>query len=242
MYEFLKSLLTAQPGALLILFGMVLLLLAIIGAVQGKIVLDRRARLIGGALGLISLTFGVWLQTHIARTIATPQVQPSPNSSHGVSASGDATKKEDNKAGAGSTTKAVHPLNQAKQKPAPTTSTPSQHDAGGQLAPWPSNTTPAGESPRQTCRINPKPWRWTTTGRLLVEVDDQNVGTIDVGKKQTGFDFKCSPGDHKYRVHSDTMQVDCTGAVVFETSATTLDLVFSQTSPGPPDCSLASVR
>ena len=62
--DLLKDVLTAQTGSLLIVFGMALLLLAIIGAVQGKIALDRKARLIGGTLGLISLISGVWLQTH----------------------------------------------------------------------------------------------------------------------------------------------------------------------------------
>jgi hypothetical protein len=166
--EFLKSLLTTPTGTLLIIFGMVLLLLAIVGVVKGKFSLDSRARLTGGALGLISLTFGVWLQTHT---------------------------QEDGKP-----------------------------------------STPPGA---QTCRINPKPWRWTATGTLLIEVDSRLVGVINVGNHQSGFDFVCSPGDHKYRVHSDTMSVACTGAIVLETGTTTLDLVFSQTSPGPPDCSLA---
>jgi hypothetical protein len=35
--EFLKSLLTAQTGTLLIIFGMVLLLLAVVGAIQGLV-------------------------------------------------------------------------------------------------------------------------------------------------------------------------------------------------------------
>lgn len=184
MLEFLKSLLTAQTGSLLILFGMVLLLLAIVGAVKGKISLDSRARLTGGALGLISLTLGVWLQTHTPPSPIPAQVQP-----HATLPS--------------------------------------------QSAPRPGD--------KQNCRINPEPWRWATTGKLLIEVDSRPVGVINVGKDQGGFDFVCSPGDHKYRVHSDTMTVACTGEIVLEKGTTTLDLVFSQTSPGPPDCSLAVI-
>jgi len=107
----------------------------------------------------------------------------------------------------------------------------------------PKTTAPVARNPNgessQTCRINPKPWRWTTVGRLRIEVDSRLVGVIDVGKDQRGFDFVCSPGDHQYRVSSDSMSVACTGAIVLATDTTTLDLVFSQTSPGPPDCSLA---
>jgi hypothetical protein len=184
MLEFLQSLLTTQTGSLLILFGMVLLLLAIVGAVKGKISLDSRARLTGGALGLISLTFGVWLQTHTPPWPIPVQVQPN--------------------------------------------------------ATLPSQSAPRpGDTASQTCRINPEPWRWATTGKLFIEVDSRLVGVINVGKDQSGFDFVCSPGDHKYRVRSDTISVACAGAIVLKAGTTTLDLVFSQTSPGPPDCSLA---
>jgi hypothetical protein len=244
--DLLKDVLTAQTGSLLIVFGMALLLLAIIGAVQGKIALDRKARLIGGALGLISLISGVWLQTH-ARP-ASDSVQIGSNAtppSQNASGHADTAPKEGSKAAAGSPAKTANPPSHAVQTHVPPT-TSSEQSGGGQIGSLPPNTTPLeakksdGELRPQTCRINPKPWRWTTIGRLFIDVDGRLVGVIDVGKNQTGFDFVCSPGDHRYRVRSDTMSVACTGAVVFETGATTLDLVFSQTSPGPPDCSLAS--
>jgi len=224
MFELLKSLLAAQAGTLLIVFGMVLLLLAIVGAVQGKISLDSRARVAGGALGLISLTVGVWLQIH-----------PLPLS---ASRSGATASQEESKPAPPSTTESARPPDPAIQKPDSPKPTSSRQDIGGP----PKTTPPVAQNPNgessQTCRINPKPWRWTTVGRLRIEVDTRLVGVIDVGKDQRGFDFVCSPGDHQYRVSSDSMSVACTGAVVLETNTTTLDLVFSQTSPGPPDCSL----
>jgi hypothetical protein len=240
MLEFLKSLLTAQTGSLLILFGMVLLLLAIVGAVKGKISLDSRARLTGGALGLISLTFGVWLQTHTPPPLIPAQAQPNATlPSQSAPRLGDPASQEGSKPAVRSTMKSARPPDPAIQKPVPPKPTSSQQDFGG----LPKTTPPVAQNPNgessQTCRINPEPWRWTTTGKLLIEVDSRLVGVINVGKDQSGFDFVCSPGDHKYRVRSDTISVACTGAIVLETGTTTLDLVFSQRSPGPPDCSLA---
>jgi hypothetical protein len=111
------------------------------------------------------------------------------------------------------------------------------------LAIKPTEATPLPAIPTPTrttahCRINPKPWRWTTTGKVFIEIDDHLVGEVNVGRDQSGFDFVCSPGDHQYRVRSD-MAVACTGSIVLETGKNSVDLVFSQTSPGPPDCSLA---
>lgn len=251
--ELLKSLLTAQPGSLLILFGMALLFLAIVGAVKGKISLDSTARRIAGALGLISLAFGIWLQTHAPPSPgpaqAQPIVAPSPRSS---SHSGDTPSEEDRSQAVGATKKPKHPSDEAIRVASAQQASPppvSSHSAPTISAPLQSGSsqpdvaaTPTVDSSNgssQKCRVNPQPWRWMTTGRLLVEVDGKSVGKIDVGRNQSGFNFACTPGDHRYSVRSDTMAVACTGGILLETDATTLDLVFSQTAPGPPDCSLA---
>jgi hypothetical protein len=94
------------------------------------------------------------------------------------------------------------------------------------------------QSGSQTCRFSPMLWRWSTKGKLFVDLDGQRIGEIDVGPHQHGFDFTCSAGDHNYSVHSEAMAVKCAGAIVIDPRTTALELVFSQTSPGRPDCSV----
>jgi hypothetical protein len=190
--DFLKSLLGAETGALLILFGMALILLAVIGAIQGKIDLGRRARIAGGALGVMCLAWGVWLQSHkqTADTVTPKPVEP---------------------------------------------------NTAGPISPQPAPGSP--DKPKipvksKSCHVEPKPWRWTTTGRLILDLDDKGIGIIDVGKGQSGFDFPCVAGDHTYRVHSESMAVACSGPLKFPNDSVRLDLVFTQTAPGPPDCKL----
>jgi hypothetical protein len=89
-----------------------------------------------------------------------------------------------------------------------------------------------------TCRIVPTTWRWATTGRLFVELDGSRVGGINVGNDQSGFDFACSPGSHTYRVYGENMSVSCKGRIEVQSRETTLSLIFTQSSPGPPACNL----
>jgi hypothetical protein len=263
--EFLKALFDAQAGTLLIIFGMTLLLLAIVGAVKGKVSLDDRTRLIGGALGLISLAIGVWLQTRSPSPSGnqTPPNLPTPlkNPSHspetplrrdrGQSAAGTtkshasgepietASSGADNERAAESTTR--DGASDTQTESASSHPAPSEPVATAALDTTKPMAGSRSKGSSQTCRINPKPWRWTTIGQLIVEVDSRQVGVINVGPNQSGFDFACIPGDHSYLIRSNmpNMSVACTGGIVFSTNTTTLDLLFSQPVPGPPKCSLA---
>jgi hypothetical protein len=64
IWDFFKSLLTAQTGELLTVFGMLLVVIAVIGAVQGKFDPGSKGRLASGILGIASIGGGVWLQLH----------------------------------------------------------------------------------------------------------------------------------------------------------------------------------
>ena len=69
MWDFLKSLLTTQTGVLLIIFGMLLIVIGIVGTIQGRIDPGKNGRIAAGALGLLSLIGGIWLQ---GRPIPSP--------------------------------------------------------------------------------------------------------------------------------------------------------------------------
>ncbi|MDR3751015.1 MAG: DUF308 domain-containing protein [Terracidiphilus sp.] len=64
MWDFLKSLLTTQTGVLLIVFGMLLIVIGIVGTIQGRIDPGKNGRIAAGALGFLSLIGGIWLQGH----------------------------------------------------------------------------------------------------------------------------------------------------------------------------------
>jgi hypothetical protein len=59
MWDFLRSLMHAKTSALLVIFGMFLIAIAVIGAVQGKFDPGPKGRLAAGALGLLCLAGGI---------------------------------------------------------------------------------------------------------------------------------------------------------------------------------------
>jgi len=244
--DFVKSLLGAETGALLILFGMALILLAVIGAIQGKIDLGRRARIAGGALGVLCLAWGVWLQAHKPQAVEVSPVVPPVSKPVGPAAPSETDSDKSTKQLQPAIEKsASNRLQKPLKSPQDIRSSARKTEADPQLKKTPDkspagDTSIAPETRPKTCRIEPKPWRWMTTGRLVIELDGKPIGKVDVGRRQNGFDFTCDPGDHTYRVHSDSIEVACSGGINIPDDSARVDLVFTQAAAGPPECALVA--
>jgi TPR repeat protein len=69
MWDFLKLMLTAKPGIDLMVFGMLLIIIATVGAFQGKVTdaiegkfdPGDKARIASGVIGTLALGIGIWL-------------------------------------------------------------------------------------------------------------------------------------------------------------------------------------